>query len=82
MERVKFIQTFDKILHQDIVTARRHLDKLYGETVNRLAAKAISDTEFKYSKLIEFIDRNLDEFVFLNTIKQDMVMEEEYPEDD
>ena len=75
MERVTKVRTFDGLLHDDQRAAQRHLDKIYGEALSKIAHKIISDSDFKYSKLLECLDGNLDAFKKLMQIKADMRME-------
>ena len=76
MKLLTRVQTFDGALHNDQAAAARHLDRLYGAALSKLAHKIIAESDFKYSHLVEFLDGNLDSFKELMKIKADMVLED------
>lgn len=73
MRQVVKIQTRDGVLHDSPEDARRHADRVYGEALTRLAHRAVALD--KYTKMVDFLDANLDAFVELKALKQDMEME-------
>jgi hypothetical protein len=76
MKLLTRVQTFDGVLHNDRDAATRHLDRLYGAALSKLAHKIIAESDFKYSHLVEFLDGNLDSFKELMNIKADLVLED------
>lgn len=69
MKEIIMVKTFDNLVHQTKRDATKHLDKLYGDIILPLSRKLC---QMKYTEASDFIDENLDEFVKLKTIKDDM----------
>jgi len=73
MKRVIRFQTADGALHETASAARGHADRRYGEAMTRLAHRAVQQE--KYTKMVDFIDNNLDAFVELKALKADIDLE-------
>ena len=73
MKRVIRFQTVDGALHETASAARGHADRRYGEAMTRLAHRAVQQE--KYTKMVDFIDNNLDAFVELKALKADIDLE-------
>lgn len=80
MKKVVRVQTMDGVLHEDLRRARHYADERYGNALTQLAGKAVSVE--KYTKMVEFIDAHLVDFVFLKALKDDLTLEDERAEDD
>ena len=80
MKLITMVQTFDDELHKDRDAAKRHLEKLYGETLTHIGHKLVK-CDGKYTKLLEAVDENLKEFETLLIIKQDMTLEDARDDD-
>lgn len=80
MKRVIMYQTMDGHVHRDEHTAKRHADTLYGSALTLLAGKlAVID---KYIATADFIDSNLNAFVSLKALKDDMLLDESNSDED
>jgi hypothetical protein len=73
MELVTRIKTLDGKTHDNKKDALRHLDRLYGDILLRIARDL---GELNYTGRSDYIDQNLDLFVRLSKIKADMQIEE------
>lgn len=76
MKHVTKIQTFDGKLHTHVLDARRHLDKLYGDALTKIAHQ-LCNCDGKYAKISEWLDENLDSFEEVLRIKRDLQVETE-----
>jgi hypothetical protein len=76
MRKVTKVQTFDGILHDSQKAANSHLDRLYGKKLTKISLE-IRGILGKYDKTMDFIDQNLDAFLELKIIKDDMAVEED-----
>ena len=70
MIEVTCYQTSDGVIHRDVLTAKSHADKRYGEKLV-LLARAMADVG-KYMAAMDFIEMNLDVFVELRALRDDM----------
>lgn len=75
MKRVDMYQTADGVLHATERGARRHADERYGKAVTDLAHEMTYLVQ--YRDMIDFIERNLDQFASLKELKKDMELEAE-----
>ena len=73
MKRVIRFQTADGALHETASAARGHADRRYGDAMTRLAHRAVQQE--KYTKMVDFIDNNLDAFEELKALKADIDLE-------
>lgn len=73
MRTITRVETFDGAVHTGAAAARKHLDKLYGTELTRVAGHLAQID--KYQAACEYIDGNLGVFVYMHQIKQDMFME-------
>lgn len=73
MQRITKIRTFDGAEHTNQTEAKRHLDKLYGDELTKLAHQLVK-LDAKYGPTTEFIDANLDAFARLLEIKADLAL--------
>ncbi|APL99263.1 hypothetical protein [Bordetella phage CN2] len=73
MKRVIRFQTADGALHETASAARGHADRRYGDALTRLAHRAVQQE--KYTKICDFIDKNLDAFEELKALKVDIDLE-------
>lgn len=73
MKRVIRFQTADGALHETASAARGHANRRYGDALTRLAHRAVQQE--KYTKMLEFINNNLDAFVELKALKADIDLE-------
>lgn len=80
MQRISKIRTFDGAEHADYNDAKRHLDKIYGDELTRLAHQIVK-LDAKYRPITEFLDANLDAFARLLEIRADMTLASEGEED-
>lgn len=51
--------------------AAQRLDKLYGDKITKLASQMVNATDGKYSKTLDFIEKNLEEFRVLIDLKDE-----------
>ncbi|RQP11931.1 MAG: hypothetical protein EAS51_04180 [Microbacteriaceae bacterium] len=73
MKRVTMYQTADGELHPSEQDAARHADRRYGDALTSLAHRAVQQE--KYTKMVDFINNNLDAFVELKALKADIDLE-------
>lgn len=73
MKWVSHVQTRDGELHRDVLRATTHAEKVYGEALSRLAHRAVAIQ--KYSGMQEFIDANLDAFIELRALRDDITLQ-------
>lgn len=71
MKTVVKYQTFDGELHDNASDAKRHLDKIYGNEIHKIARPLV---HAKYSEVLDFIDSHLEDFVHLKRIKDDFLL--------
>lgn len=64
----------------DTKAAEKAADKNYGEALSRLAHRLVR--EEKYSAMMTFVDENLDRFIELRDLKEDIKLVEEKLEDE
>ena len=72
MIEVTCYQTSDGVIHRDVLTAKSHADKRYGEKLVPLA-RAMADVG-KYMAAMDFIEMNLDAFVELRALRADIAL--------
>lgn len=70
--------THDGVEHTSEAAARGHVDRLYGSLLTSLAHAALRVD--KYTPMLSFIESNLERFVQLKAIKDDLRVEN--PEED
>lgn len=70
MEIVKRYIVNDGSLFESEKLARHYLDKIYGDKLLPLASKLVNFD--KYTEMVSYIDENLDKFIELKRIKDDM----------
>lgn len=76
MRRVSRVQTADGVLHEDERAALRHAERRYGDALSRVAHQIVH-LDWKYTTTMEFIDTNLNAFVELKALKDDITLEAE-----
>ena len=72
MIEVTCYQTSDGVIHRDVLTAKSHADKRYGEKLVPLA-RAMADVG-KYKVAMDFIEMNLEAFVELRALRDDIAL--------
>jgi hypothetical protein len=75
MKRIEMIQTFDGQLHEHVVAAERHLDRLFGDIASRIAHRILR-TE-KYSEACKLVGDLIDDYRQLIKIKDNEKLEAE-----
>lgn len=75
MQKVTKYQTLDGVLHNTQQVAQAHADKVYGIYLSGLAHESLRIE--KYSAMQEFIEANLDRFIKLKELKEDMKLQED-----
>lgn len=75
MRQVNKVITYDNVVHADEKEARKYLDKIYGDTLLKVAREICEIQEKRYINTAEYIDKNLDIFALLNKIKKDYTYE-------
>lgn len=73
MRRITKIETRDGKLHSGQKEAQKHIDKIYGDILLKLARDLTN--HMKYMETAEYLDANLDKFVELKAWKDDKKME-------
>jgi len=74
MQIVDMVKTFDGKIHPTTGQATKHLDMLYANIICPLSGKL---AHIDSTKIGEYIDANLDKFLELARIKDDMEMDSE-----
>lgn len=74
MKRITKIITFDGELFDSEKEAKRHLDKIYGDLLLMLSRNLCV---MNYTQVTDNIDGNLDKFIRLDRIKNDMILEDD-----
>lgn len=64
--------TFDNVGHESAKDAERYLDRIYGNKISRISHQIVHLRT--YADVSDFIDNNLDKFIELKKIKDDMVL--------
>lgn len=80
MKTIQRIETFDGKVHNDAKAALKHLGVLHANALSSIS-HAICQLNGKYVTTGDWIDDNLDRFLALHTIKQDMILVAEDEED-
>ncbi len=75
MKKVTKYQTLDGVLHDSEQAARAHADQKYDELLGSLS-RATFDVQ-KYVDMLNFIEKNLPLFLKLQTLQDDMELQEE-----
>lgn len=70
MKEITKIETFDGKLHDSEAQAKRHIENLYGLELSKISNKFITLT--KIFDIQKMIDENLDAFIYLKKIKDDL----------
>jgi hypothetical protein len=73
MKWIQHVQTRDGKLHHDYIVAKRHAEKVYGEALSSVARKIVA-LDWKYVATMEFLDANLDAFIELKALKDDIAL--------
>ena len=79
MRYIHRIQTSDGVVHESLEKAKRHADDRYGQALTDLARKLVLLE--KYTKVMDFIDQNLQDFTALAALKRDMEVDNPPDED-
>lgn len=80
MRRVTRIETSDGVLHLDRKAAGRHAEKRYGDALLSIAREL---APLSYSPTAEWIDANLNRFLALHELHDDLMLDDpEEGEDD
>ena len=82
MREVIRFETSDGAIHENLNKANRHAEERYGKEITRLATHLVKID--KYVGIIDFIEKHLDDFVNLHSLKKDLdeVIELDPPNDD
>lgn len=75
MQKVTKYQTLDGVLHNTQQAAQAHADKVYGICLSNLAQESLRVE--KYLAMQEFIEANLDRFIKLKELQEDMKLQED-----
>ena len=75
MKKVLVYETHDKQIFDSYDDANKYLDKKYGNLLTRTVNKLLDETDGKYQKMVYWLDENLNTFLILNKIKNDMELE-------
>lgn len=75
MKTITMYQTYDGAVHPTQKAAYHHLDVKYGDLMSRVAGKLCQIDKYKATS--EYIDENLDQFLLLKQIKDDMKLIED-----
>lgn len=76
MRIVNKIETFDGELHDEVDDAISHVENIYGKKLTAIA-HAIVGLDWRYTAVLEYIDKHLVEFVQLYEIRKDLQMDKE-----
>ena len=78
MKWISMVETFDGQRHRDYLQAEKHLDKLYGDELTKLATD-LAKLDGKYKKFSEFLDDSANQarMIRLTVIKKDMELVKE-----
>ena len=71
MRRVIKYETSDGVLHDSEQDAERYADKRYGDLLSKTAV-SLGRTDGKYSLLTTYVDENLQVFLQLHALREDM----------
>ena len=74
MKKIEKIQTIDGYLFDMVKEAKRHAEKIYGESLTSLSIKLLKQD--KYVTMAAFIDANLSAFIELHKLKNDILLYE------
>lgn len=80
MKRVTMFQTLGGALHPTLKQAIHAADEAYGQALTKLA-RDMTDTDGRYGKVLDFISTNLDRFVSLKALRDDLTLIEDEAED-
>ena len=80
MRQIRLVETFDKVTHKNIGDAKKHLEKLYADKLCAIAHTMVRLDS--YSPVCAYIDGNLEKFMELKQIKDDMEFDKESVEFD
>ena len=72
MKQINQIQTHDGIMHDSVQDATRYLQKQYGDCILGIGKKLANQN---YTTVTNFINDNLNLFIQLQAIKDDMKIE-------
>lgn len=75
MKWVQRIQTIDGVLHETPQAAKRHAEARYADKLLPLAGKLVQIG--KYTAMADYLNNNLDQFLELRALKDDIVLVEE-----
>lgn len=71
MKKIDMYQTLDGVNHADFFTAKKHAEKMYADELGALSREVLK-LDSKYLATIGFIDHNLNRFVKLQQLKDDI----------
>jgi len=74
MKRIGKIQTYDGAIHDNIQKAKNHLNKVYGNVLLKIGRELANQN---YTNVTNYVDDNLETFLLLAQIKDDMTFEKE-----
>jgi len=72
MKRVIKFETQDGKLHDNFLKAERHADVAYTNAASNLAAKLVKVE--KFTKMRDFLDCHLEDFLQLKSLKDDLTL--------
>lgn len=72
MKQINMIQTHDGIVHDSVQDATKYLQKQYGDNLLSIGRKLANQN---YTTVTNFINDNLNLFIQLKAIKDDMKIE-------
>jgi len=76
MKTITKYVTLDSAEHVSQYDAKRHLDNLHANLLQKIALNVINTGQGKYALTCDWIDANLEQFVYLTAIKADMLFSE------
>ena len=79
MKKIFKIQTFDGLEFDSVKDAERHLNNIHGILLAKLSHNIVN---LKFAQIGDYIDENVDLFVKLQTIKNDLLLENDQENDD
>lgn len=77
MKRVNVIQTFDGKQFKDQKEATKYLNDEFSRLMHRAFQGLTSNHQRSYMSMTSFINENLDLFVLLKTVKDDLKLDDE-----
>lgn len=75
MKWVSFVQTSDGKIHRDALRAAEYAETRYQNALSSIAHRMVHQD--KYTKMMEFVDAHLDEYVNLKALKDDIKLDKD-----